>query len=150
MLRGWFKEMKEGGEVKYDCYGLLIGFGVILGLMWLGTGLFGFFVSRSLGKKTLWYLISSLIVYGLFIIIYSVVQSRIENYKRDVLSKVTYDASLYKSSDAFITSSIVAFLIGGSQIASAFLMWHFGKYGIRLPPVQTTSTPDLSDFECKK
>lgn len=49
---GWFKKVKEAGETEYDCYGLLIGFGVVLGLAWIGSGAFGFFVSRVMDWKT--------------------------------------------------------------------------------------------------
>ncbi len=47
--RGWFKATKNAEG--YNCYGLLIGFGVILGSAWIASGIFGIIVSQKMDQK---------------------------------------------------------------------------------------------------
>ena len=146
----------------YDCYGLLISFGVMLGLAWIGSGILGFFVSRSyiLRPKlvrlhvTAQNFIFATSIYGVFIMIFSIIQARIgtfhscfndiDKYKRDFLQSVG-DRDIYRSSDAFIGESIVAWLVGGCQIAGALCMWFWGfpsSTSTEVPNATTTNAAD--------
>lgn len=46
--RGWFKETRD--IEGYNCYGLLLGFGIILGSTWIASGIFGIIVSQRLNE----------------------------------------------------------------------------------------------------
>ena len=52
----------------------------------------------------------------------SLITALIESYKRNYL-KDNMGRDIYKSSDTFIASSIVAFAVGASHIMGAFVMW---------------------------
>ena len=47
--RGWFEATKNLNG--YNCYGLLIGFGVVLGSAWIASGIFGIVVSQKLDER---------------------------------------------------------------------------------------------------
>ncbi len=72
-------------------------------------------------------------IYGVFIIIFSVIQSRIDKYKHDSPESY-YDGDLSRSSDAFIGTSIVVWILGATQLFGAFLMWYWSSPPIPLPP----------------
>jgi hypothetical protein len=126
---GFSSSLNTWAKNNRDAFSVLVAFGVILGVFWMITGAIGFIARTEFMAKL--YFIMGIITYLIFDIMFPIIVEKITwvnahcagpnsvcRKDRDWVEKRGYD-----SYEWFWGSSLVAFIMGAYQIASAAYIW---------------------------
>ena len=122
-LNSWLKNYRDATPI-------LMGFGVIIGVFWMFTGVAGLFAKRPLIAKV--YLFAGLATYLIFVVLFAVIVERIQFIKKNycpTLWPKTCRTDLdweirhyYDSTEEFWGASLFCFMLGAYQIAAAIYL----------------------------